>query len=110
MTEQLFTKIADYGLSATIIALLFFMIWKFLPQFIEVQKNLSVSIFKFSESVEENTKITRKQYEKTFSIVDELKEVKLRLERHEDNAHEIKECQDEILRLLTEMKNKLEEV
>ncbi len=108
MTEQLFNKIADYGLSATIIALLFFMIWKFLPQFIQAQKELGVSIFKFSESVEENTKITRKQYEKTFNIVDELKEFKMRLERHEDNANYIKECQDEILKLLNEIKSKIE--
>lgn len=55
---------------------------------------------KFNDSIEKNTEIVNKNYEKSVNIVDELKELKAKLICHDENA-------DEILRILKEMENAL---
>ncbi len=96
-------RLLDYGFtvffSVTIIIIILKLV-KYTPELILVWRD-------FTNAIEKNTEITQSYYEKSLSFLDELKELKRKLVEHDNNAQEVRDNQEEILKILKEMEDAL---
>ncbi len=96
-------RLLDYGFTiffAVMMMIIIYQIAKHIPQLILVWRD-------FTNAIEKNTEMTQSYYERSLSFLDELRELKRRLVEHDNNAQEVRDNQEEILKILKEMEDAL---
>lgn len=106
MTELSYLqKVSDIGFTLFFGISVLVFVFKFLPKLIKSWSD-------FTNAIEKNTQITDTHYKETVDLTSQLKELKQKLIEHDMNTLEIKDgheqlrqTQEEILRILQEMQD-----
>ncbi len=84
------------------------MVSKYGKDFINAWKDFALAIQNFGRSVDDNTAVTRKQYEESISVKDQLKNLNEKLNNRDVRFDKLDSDYVEIMRLLKEIERKLE--
>lgn len=88
-----------------------FVLWsvsKYGPIFIKAWSDFTMAIQRLSSSVDENTQVTRRQYEESMSVKEQLKNLNDKLAGRDIKFDKAAQDHAEIMRLLHEIEKKLE--
>ena len=88
-----------------------FTLWtvsKYGPEFIKTWNSFAQAIHNLGKSVDDNTKVTRKQYEESMSVKEQLKNLNEKLNNRDVRFDKLDADYGEIMQLLKEIERKLE--
>ncbi len=79
----------------------------YFPKLIKVWTGFNASIQENTLATRQISEMVRDNSEQSKSVLDELKELKYRLEKHDENAHDVKGTQAEIMKVLEEIRKEI---
>lgn len=88
-----------------------FTLWtvsKYGPEFIKAWNSFAQAIHNLGKSVDDNTAVTRKQYEESMSVKEQLKNLNEKLNHRDVRFDKLDADYGEIMHLLKEIERKLE--
>lgn len=98
----------DYGALGLLDLIFMAMVVHYTPKFIASQTQLAVNLKALSVSINNNSQITKEQIMNTLTVLEELKDIKKKINDYDARTNNFKDQQEEMLEVLKEIKLKIE--
>ena len=98
MDITLIKSFIDLGVPVAILCFIGWLVVKYAPQFVKAFSDLT-------HSIDRNTEITGKHFEKTVTVIDQLRDVVKRLDSNDINIQTMRTEHNEIIKLLQQIKD-----